>query len=104
MITAGTEPRSWWQRVPWTSANRPRPRRHCAGGARSRSVLMCRTRLCGGGALTPARAGHGWIPPPHNISCPPCGRGIPLRRNAGGAQCSSSTFRTVGCLNAFVTG
>ncbi len=32
----------------------------------ARSSFMCRTRLCGGGALTPASAGHGWIPPPHN--------------------------------------
>ncbi|MET4036284.1 integrase [Bradyrhizobium sp. RT4a] len=29
------------------------------------------------GALTPARAGHGWIPPTHNISCPRADAGSP---------------------------
>jgi hypothetical protein len=48
--------------------------------------------------VTTAVAGRAAIPPPHNISCLSCGRGIPLRRHAGGAQCSSSIFR--GALGA----
>ena len=44
------------------------------------------------------------IPPPHNISCLWCGRGIPLRRHAGGAQCSSSIFRIAGGLKRLRSG
>jgi hypothetical protein len=62
--------------------------------------LMSRARLCGGDGVTTARAGRARIPPPHNISCLSCGRGIPLRRHAGGAQCSSSIFRIGGCSSA----
>ncbi len=60
---------SWVVDLDCDGAGRFPPRHGLAGdagerGLWSRSVLMCRTRLCGGGALTPARVGHGWIPPP----------------------------------------
>jgi hypothetical protein len=53
--------------------------------------------------VTTARAGRAAIPPPHNISCLSCGRGVPLHRHAGAAQCSSSIFR-IGVLNRLRSG
>jgi hypothetical protein len=78
----------------------------CAAATRHTNLyfVMCRVTLCGGSGRKPCVDGHARFFPPHNISCLLRGRGIRPRRNARGAQCSSSIFRIAGCFSAFVAG